>query len=594
MGSCLGKDSPSAGGRSRAAGSREGHARQRVGTDSTDKNATSEVVDGPFAFPAAGSTHTTQSRSQPTEAPPPKTEAPASLVEVLPRPTRQPTPTPVRPLSPIDTRRLTLIMYAPADQPSSCAYCDNPVGDKYDYLFCRSISLDLLEDFMEHGWWRTGQVIFKPRFREVCCPSYALRMPAAKFVPSKSHRHIIRKWSEFLKNGDPRWENRGRGTAPEGRVAVSTEEVDSPPLAATASNPRPELVGIAVANMTTAVECGTKQERKAEGSGAAERTQRRPKKPVTPGKGPDPNKPPCKKAKEIRAERRAQKLATRGGGKTNLSPSKPPPPRPKRATLQELLESHKVPGEEDRKHTLEVRLLSCNPRDPQLSRTLNKAYQLYDKFQEVIHPGKTRFHSPMEFEWGFISTPLQNPQNKHLGTYHMHYYLDGELVMISILDILPKHFVSIYFIYDPDIRFTTPGIYTCLREIELVQHLQQNNPDLVYYDLGYYNHFSPKVSYKKQFGPQELLCNETNVFVPIEVAIPKFLIKRYIRVVDDDVPEKEGRTAPLDDLVVNTGLAPKRFGELPESLKGFYQQPLRDFISEAGSSAAHQCLIEMA
>ena len=498
----------------------------------------------------------------------------------------------------VTTRNLRLIpiRYAPANEWSKCAYCDNPKGDRYDYFYCTSMPFALLEDLMEHGWWRTGQVMFKPRFKEVCCPGYAMRMQAATFVPSKSHRRTIRRWTTFLTSGDPRWEQREKSqtVAISGAVEAETD-------------------GLVHAAVTTS--CGAGIEglvrtdtggRTVEGSGSGGCTMdvsgselnesgvkhsARQRKAVTPGKGADPNKPPCKKAKQLRAERRCQKLAVHGAddGNCQRSPAIAPP----RKTLQELLSSHKPSACQRSLHTLQVKLLSCNPRDPQLNHTLPKAYQIYDKFQRVVHPGKVRFSSLSEFEWGFFNSSIRTPPGHVLGTYHMHYYLDGELLMISILDILPTYVVSIYFIYDPDIRFMTPGIYTCLCELELVQDLQQRYPNLTYYALGYYNHFSPKVSYKRQFGPQELLCNETDTFVPLSTSIPKLVIKPYIQLADESIPEKEGRTAPMDNLVIDAYMGPTRFGALRHHEREYYRKHLRDFIAEAGSTTAHKFLFDI-
>lgn len=462
----------------------------------------------------------------------------------------------------LDIDRLIPIRYSPADEWSQCAYCGNPAGDRYDYFCCSDMPSDLLEDLMDHGWWRTGHIIFKPRFQEVCCPGYAMRVRAATFVPSKSHRRIIRRWKTFLMNGDPRWEERGETWSQES-VANNSRVPD-------------------VKELVQAVVAGS-------GEGRDEpRTEEhsvRPRKVVTPGKGADPNKPPCKKAKQLRAERQQRKHAAND----RKSPIKHTA-QPKK-TLCELLRDHKPNANADCKHTLEVKLLSCNPRDPQLNQTLFQAYRIYDKFQRVVHPGKVRFNSPFEFQLGFFNSPIKSPPDQTLGSYHMHYYLDGELLMISILDILPTYIVSIYFIYDPDIRFMTPGIYTCLCELELIQDLQKQQPTLVYYALGYYNHFNPKVSYKRQFGAQELLCNETDTFVSLAAAIPKFLISTpYVRLADDDIPEKEGRTASIDNMVVVSNVGPRPFGALSPDEKNVYRKPLKNFVAEAGTSASHKFL----
>ena len=539
MGSCCGKSSPRD--RERITKLEEESESSRKTTETVVTSHGSDTVDG------APVTHSTSEE-----------DFVSSFVEVPP--TSAPGLIPIR--------------FCPASKWSSCAYCDNPQGDRYDYFFCRDMPYDLLEDFMEHGWWRTGQVIFKPRFSEVCCPSYALRMPAAQYVPSKSHRRVIRKWSDFLVNGHPNWDERkqrqrGEDDVDFGHIPV----VDT--LGKTS-----ELVQVAITGAVVGGEVKETLEIKKERENQEpEGSKKRARKPVTPGRGPDPNKPPYKKAKLLRAERRRQRPGE------DLR-TKPPP---RTATLQELLQEH---NRGNLKHRLEVKLLSCNPRDPQLAATLDRAYELYDNFQKAIHPGKVRFNSPEEFEWGFMNTVLKSPPDRLLGSYHMHYYIDGELQMISIIDILPRYFVSIYFIYNPEIRFMMPGIYTCIRELELTQNLQAEHPELVYYALGYYNHFSPKVSYKKQFGPQEVLCNHTNVFVPLGAVIPRFLVKRYIKLAEEDTPEKEGKSASIDNLVVLTYCGPQCFKTLSQDERNYYKLPLTNLIAEAGSSATHRFLID--
>ena len=333
-------------------------------------------------------------------------------------------------------------------------------------------------------------------------------------------------------------------------------------------------------------------------SQSCSQSRKRGRREVTPGQGADPNKPRCRKAKEMRRERKQKNLEAHGAGNTQFSAQNSPHSQPAPPSLHDLLADHRqaVTGPEAGfKHRLEVKLLGCNPRHPELTHTLEEAYQLYTKFQLAVHPGKTRFMSAGDFEWGFMNSPVINPTTHLEGSYHMHYYLDNELVMISILDILPKYFVSIYFIYDPAIRYMTPGIYTVLVELDLVQQLSQQRPGLQYYALGYYNS-NPKVSYKAQFKPQQILCNETNVFVPMESAIPKLAKKRYTRLANEDIPQKEGRMASLDNLLINSrfaGLGPVPYHKLDHRIQKLYRLPLRELISETGSEVAHQMVISV-
>ena len=473
-----------------------------------------------------------------------------------------------------DSRQLVQIAYEPASISNGhqCAYCDDPKGDYYDY-FCvpYDMPLSLLEEFMEHGWWRTGKVVFRPRFDIVCCPGYATRVPVAKYTFTKKHRKVIRKWGEFLKEGNARWENRG---------AVENIVSDTGVGAAATDDNHDR-----VTNKNIEVENRSMQ--------SQNKNKKRAKKHVTPGKGADASKPPCKKAKDKRAERKRNKEAQSSYHPTATNTCQP---MPDEISLSNFIAAHTpqlVPGQ---KHIFETKLLSCNPRDSLLTATLPRAYELFDKLQRTVHPTKVRFNSQNEFEQGFYLSPLQNSSttDKPHGSYHLQYYIDGELVMFSVVDILPHYFISIYFVYDPDLRFMTPGVFTCLYEMNYVQNLQQVLPNLKYYCLGYYNHFDDKASYKRQFKPQEVLCNETDTFVSLESAIPKFQEKKYSRLVDESVPEKEGRRAPIDMLAVSKRYNPlNRFCNLSSREKNSYRESLKLFVAEAGSAAAHRCCIDL-
>ena len=62
-------------------------------------------------------------------------------------------------------------------------------------------------------------------------------------------------------------------------------------------------------------------------------------------------------------------------------------------------------------------------------------------------------------------------RNRPLGTYHLHYYLDGNL------------------------SFMSPLFYSILVEIAPTQCLQQETPEMVYYNIGSFNEFFKKVSF---------------------------------------------------------------------------------------------------
>uniref|UniRef100_A0A4W5NEG5 N-end rule aminoacyl transferase C-terminal domain-containing protein n=1 Tax=Hucho hucho TaxID=62062 RepID=A0A4W5NEG5_9TELE len=67
------------------------------------------------------------------------------------------------------------------------------------------------------------------------------------------------------------------------------------------------------------------------------------------------------------------------------------------------------------------------------------------------------------------------------------------------------------------------------REVAFTGQLQKQSPKLCYYYLGFYIHSCPKMRYKGQYQPSDLLYPETYVFVPIEHCIPSLEQTHYAR-----------------------------------------------------------------
>jgi arginine-tRNA-protein transferase len=92
------------------------------------------------------------------------------------------------------------------------------------------------------------------------------------------------------------------------------------------------------------------------------------------------------------------------------------------------------------------------------------------------------------------------------GSFHQQYRIDGKLVAVGVVDILPSCLSSKYLFWDPDLAFLSLGKYSALREIQWVQEANKVCPTLAYYYLGFYIHSCPKMRYKASYSPSELLC----------------------------------------------------------------------------------------
>ncbi|SAM05969.1 hypothetical protein [Absidia glauca] len=138
-------------------------------------------------------------------------------------------------------------------------------------------------------------------------------------------------------------------------------------------------------------------------------------------------------------------------------------------------------------------------------------YELYRKYQQEIHHDEPSEVSAEGFRRFLVDSPLDQEDGKvNYGSYHQKYILDGTLIAVAVLDILPHCVSSVYFMYDPAYAFLGLGNYSALREISLTQEFCASSSDLKYYYMGFYIHSCVKMKYKAKYHPSELLDPETN------------------------------------------------------------------------------------
>ena len=334
-------------------------------------------------------------------------------------------------------------------------------------------------------------------------------------------------------------------------------------------------------------------------------TRKKEKKVPRPGVGADPNKPRCRKAKELRLERRNKKLAARepdpgvntgdsiseqrasigedseamdtgdkdgdtddtdaaakevveekngeakedkeeDGEPVDTQSEQPAPieePKPKiedepsqpHITVEELLQ---LPSDQKLAHQLELKVVDCYPLTQDLMSSFIESFLLYKKYQMAVHGDKEEEISERSFRRFLCDTPLISLEgpigwDSKYGSFHYQYYLDGKLIMVAVVDILPTYLSSVYVYYDPDYSWLDLGVYSALREIELVRRLNRTKPEFQNYCMGYYIHNNAKMNYKGKYSPSYLLCPDTYRFTPIETARQRLDESKYSRLNDD-------------------------------------------------------------
>ena len=458
-------------------------------------------------------------------------------------------------------------MYQPGGPVTGpCGYCH---GDDsrfcVDGVWAEKISAQDFQELIDRGCQRSGQYIYQPNNSLTCCPQYILRLDVSTFRVSKSQRRVLRRVNEYLKTGQ-------QHTGGEGEGSASTSQATELEKAPTVKIAKVEPSQIK-------------------------------KKHVTPGKGADPSKPPSRKAKELRRERKQLKLAALGEKmETSVKQVSKKSPAP-----HNLIELVRLPDSQECQHKLEVKLICTNPVSQEFWDTYEESYKVFRKFQMVIHKEPEHKCSETQFKQFIVDSPLfpeESPIGLKYGSYHQQYWLDDNLIMIGVLDIIPRGVLCNYLYYDPDVRFLAPGVYSALREIAFNQELYQCNPSFQYYYMGYYVHDCPKMNYKSQYDSAYILCSESLVYLPLErarVRLDEMMTKRkddetlskHCRLVDEMQQQETYSEEDRDKVLVSYGQKAMEYGSFRRMHGERYDRLVNAYLTMVGRVCAPRIQLQI-
>lgn len=133
-------------------------------------------------------------------------------------------------------------------------------------------------------------------------------------------------------------------------------------------------------------------------------------------------------------------------------------------------------------------------------------YLLFENYQRVVHHEPPHRISRSGFKNFLCNSPLPRTKEtidgkeRKLGSYHQCYRIDGKLVAIGVIDLLPQCVSAVYFMYHDSVHQHGFGKLGALREIALAKE-----EGYKWWYAGFYIHSCVKMRYKGDYHPQYML-----------------------------------------------------------------------------------------
>lgn len=474
---------------------------------------------------------------------------------------------------------------------STCGYCKSGARTSISHgLWAHSLTVDDYQALLDRGWRRSGCYLYKPDMEKTCCPSYTIRLKAIDFVPSKEQVRVSKRVQRFLdgaldeKRMDKLTDE--RITSGESCSIEHNRDINSSAMESSIASPKDkdkaeQLMDYFSDQINNIVQLCIK-------NGEFPANIQFPEasiKKIAPTK----RKLQAEKSEELifTCNLAFQIAATIKRLKKDDLPQLSP------KTIADILGSHlKLLVEScdfsvracnghinfyssmNHADLAEVESATVSKNPPTASGTNdklpkkssrkieirlkrssfdNEEYLLYKKYQLRVHNDTPEHVTESSYRRFLVDTPLVYvPPNDDgfvppcgFGSFHQQYLIDGKLIAVGVIDILPKCLSSKYLFWDPDLAFLSLGKYSALEEIRSVCENQVHCPSLQYYYLGYYIHSCGKMRYKAAYQPSELLCPLRYEWVRYDVAKPFLDIRKYV-VLSDCSTSQNGGSSTLN------------------------------------------------
>lgn len=479
----------------------------------------------------------------------------------------------------------SIVEYFGKNTKSSCGYCKGKKSSCSHGMWAHYLTPQDYQDMIDRGWRRSGKYCYKPCMSETCCPQYTIRCNASEFNPTKKHKKVLKQFRNYvvkdagaakkkclavdakamrpeftnpLYSDDDCEDSDDAGGESAAAAAADdefqSENVDMVEQKVAFDGQKVETAVAAFINTGATASSPSNEKSASKGlNGPSSKpvdeprqSSSSPAKKPRPGAGPDPSKPKARKAKDIRLEKARLK------GKPEKQQQQAN--NNKQASLEELTEFFMRGDQSQNCHTFDIRLVRATDEDQEFERTFDESFKVYQKYQVMIHKDRPGHCTANQMKRFLCSSPILEGLPPKVdssklakqdefpcsyfppayGAYHQQYILDGKIICVAVLDVLPDCVSGKYLYYDPDFSFLSLGTVSALYEIAFVRQLRDYWSDrLKYYYMGFYIHSCPKMRYKSQYGPCKLLCPQTFRWTDVEACSPLLDKAKYSRLEAD-------------------------------------------------------------
>ncbi|CAK4031693.1 related to arginine-tRNA- transferase [Lecanosticta acicola] len=171
-------------------------------------------------------------------------------------------------------------------------------------------------------------------------------------------------------------------------------------------------------------------------------------------------------------------------------------------------------------------------------------FALFDNYQRNVHHEGDSDISRSGFKRFLCASPVTRrieSTGKQIGSYHQCYRLDGRLIAMAVLDLLPHAVSGVYLIYHSDFEKWSFGKLSALREAALA--LEQGYQ---YYYMGYYIHSCKKMRYKGDYKPQYVLDYNNLEWDPLDDEMRNLMDRRKYARCHSESAHSEPGASDLD------------------------------------------------